>query len=116
MSGHAMDLADKDVTAIFNGISIGFQLPEVIEGRLSFDKAMDNYRGWMNINVRFRAASRFLAIFRVDLRDCRPVARSSTCPPSSLPPSLSCAYVWLRAYLHPTTLPPCCFHPSIRDM
>jgi len=52
MCGHAMNLMDPEITTVFNGISIGFDLPYIIEGEKTFDEVMDTYRGWMNINVR----------------------------------------------------------------
>lgn len=47
-----MNLMDPEITAVFNGISIGFDLPYVIEGEKTFDEVMDTYSGWMSINVR----------------------------------------------------------------
>lgn len=46
LSGHAMTL-DADIAAIFNAISIGFQIPLVKEGLRDFDAMLSDYRAWM---------------------------------------------------------------------
>jgi len=45
VSGHAMNI-DDGLGALFNGISIGFQAPYVIEGRSSFDSFRHQYNAW----------------------------------------------------------------------
>ncbi len=45
--GHALDLDEPVIRTCFNGISIGFQPPNVIEGRMPFQRAFDFYKDWM---------------------------------------------------------------------
>jgi hypothetical protein len=46
LSGHAMDIHDPEIAAIFNGTSIGFDVPCVIEGRTRFAELWDRYTSW----------------------------------------------------------------------
>lgn len=46
MSGHAMDPGDPGIAAVFNAISIGFRMPNVIEGVNTFDSAWTAYAQW----------------------------------------------------------------------
>ena len=53
--GHAMGddgPKSKAVGELFNGISIGFKPPQVVEGLLSFEDAMDDYTKWADSVVR----------------------------------------------------------------
>ena len=49
MSGHAMGLNDPGITNLFNGISIGFQPANVIEGETGFADALSQYAGWCTL-------------------------------------------------------------------
>ncbi|HVO42922.1 MAG TPA: carbohydrate binding domain-containing protein, partial [Aggregatilineales bacterium] len=49
MSGHAMDISDPEIAALFNGISIGFAEPYIIEGKSSFRDLWDQYAAWQTI-------------------------------------------------------------------
>lgn len=46
LSGHAQDINDPEIAAIFNATSIGFDLPDVIEGRIPFADAWSRYQAW----------------------------------------------------------------------
>lgn len=46
MSGHAQDITDPAIQAIFNSTSIGFDPPYVIEGRLAFATSYGRYYSW----------------------------------------------------------------------
>ncbi|MEO1289893.1 MAG: carbohydrate binding domain-containing protein, partial [Chloroflexota bacterium] len=46
-SGHAMDINDPEIAAIFNGISFGFSVPEIIEGQTEFNTFWQRYSAWM---------------------------------------------------------------------
>ena len=48
-SGHLPRPPTTDVGALFNGDSIGFQVPEVIESRIGFGDLWDTYQGWWNV-------------------------------------------------------------------
>lgn len=48
-SGHAMGddgPVSTAVSTLFNGISIGFKTPEVVEGLLPFEDALGDYTKW----------------------------------------------------------------------
>jgi hypothetical protein len=45
--GHALDLGEPVVREAFNGISFGFYVPNVIEGRSSFGDFLGLYDAWM---------------------------------------------------------------------
>ena len=67
MSGHAMDVNDPDVASIFNAISIGFQMPEVIEDLRSFADAKMFYDAWFSLpqhkpHITMMESAIFLAI------------------------------------------------------
>jgi hypothetical protein len=47
VNGHAMPLTEPVMRDTFNGISLGFIIPQAIEGRKSFSDVWDNYRGWL---------------------------------------------------------------------
>ncbi len=46
ISGHAMDINDPKIAALFNGISIGFDAPYAIEGRIPFVDLWAKYHAW----------------------------------------------------------------------
>ncbi|MGB7340451.1 MAG: putative glycoside hydrolase [Phototrophicaceae bacterium] len=46
-SGHAMDIYDPEIQEIFNGIGIGFVVPEIIEGQTEFQTFWQRYQAWM---------------------------------------------------------------------
>ena len=45
-SGHLPRPPSGEIGALFNGDSIGFQVPEVIESRIGFGDLWDTYQGW----------------------------------------------------------------------
>ena len=45
-SGHALDISEPTITNLFNGISIGFQTANVLEGEQSFADVQNNYNEW----------------------------------------------------------------------
>ncbi|MCX5685179.1 MAG: putative glycoside hydrolase, partial [Planctomycetota bacterium] len=47
VNGHAMPLTEPAMRATFHGISLGFIIPQVIEGRKTFGDVWANYRGWL---------------------------------------------------------------------
>jgi hypothetical protein len=47
VNGHAMPLTEPAIRETFNGISLGFIIPQVIEGRRNFSEVLANYRGWL---------------------------------------------------------------------
>lgn len=49
LSGHAMDPEDPVIQRTFNGISIGFSMPMVIEGCLAFADAWAQYERWFQV-------------------------------------------------------------------
>ncbi len=51
LNGHAMDINDPELAAIFNGTSIGFDVPYVIEGRMTFSDLWTRYTNWMTLAV-----------------------------------------------------------------
>ncbi|MEO1644508.1 MAG: carbohydrate binding domain-containing protein, partial [Chloroflexota bacterium] len=46
-SGHAMDIYDPNIQEIFNGIGVGFVVPEIIEGQTDFQSFWQRYQAWM---------------------------------------------------------------------
>eukprot|EP00937_MAST-01D_sp_MAST-1D-sp2_P001252 g1252.t1 len=46
LSGHAMDPTDPGLAGIFNGISIGFDVPLMVEGERSVDECVGRARAW----------------------------------------------------------------------
>ena len=48
MDGHAMDIGDSDVAALFNAISIGFTTPQIIERFEDFADGFATYATWMS--------------------------------------------------------------------
>jgi hypothetical protein len=48
-SGHLPRPPTADVGALFNGDSIGFEVPEVIESRIGFADLWDTYHGWWTV-------------------------------------------------------------------
>jgi len=48
-SGHLPRPPSADVGALFNGDSIGFQVPEVIEAKIGFADLWDTYHGWWSV-------------------------------------------------------------------
>lgn len=48
-SGHLPRPPAADVGALFNGDSIGFQVPEVIEAKIGFADLWDTYHGWWSV-------------------------------------------------------------------
>jgi hypothetical protein len=46
LSGHAQDINDPEMAAIFNATSIGFDLPYVLEGRIAFEALWERYAAW----------------------------------------------------------------------
>jgi hypothetical protein len=46
LTGHAQDITDPVMAATFNGTSIGFDPPYVIEGRTTFATMWNRYRNW----------------------------------------------------------------------
>ncbi|MBI4670175.1 MAG: carbohydrate binding domain-containing protein [Chloroflexi bacterium] len=58
MTGHALAIDDPNMAAAFNGISIGFDVPEVLDGRDSFGKVWSKYEKWMT-----NARAPFLTMF-----------------------------------------------------
>ncbi|MBL8166294.1 MAG: carbohydrate binding domain-containing protein, partial [Anaerolineae bacterium] len=46
LSGHAQEINDPEMAAIFNATSIGFDLPYVIEGRIPFADLWERYEAW----------------------------------------------------------------------
>ncbi|MGD0815280.1 MAG: LamG-like jellyroll fold domain-containing protein [Verrucomicrobiota bacterium] len=51
ISGHAMDITDPAIAALFNGISIGFHTSDVLEGRLAFSTLFTMYNDWLGLAV-----------------------------------------------------------------
>ena len=49
LCGHAMDPADPVIQRSFNGISIGFTMPKVVEGRETFAAAWQQYKTWFDM-------------------------------------------------------------------
>ncbi len=49
LTGHAQDIGDPVMAAIFNGTSIGFDPPYVIEGRTAFATMWQRYRNWESL-------------------------------------------------------------------
>ncbi|MBM3852506.1 MAG: hypothetical protein FJ399_05060, partial [Verrucomicrobia bacterium] len=47
VNGHAMPLTEAAIRETFHGISLGFIIPQIIEGRRTFGEVWDNYRGWL---------------------------------------------------------------------
>ena len=47
VSGHAMDIADPEIAALFNGISVGFWTADVLEGEMAFADLWDAYHAWL---------------------------------------------------------------------
>ena len=47
MDGHAMDISDGDVAALFNAISIGFTTVDIIERHIPFADGFNTYAQWM---------------------------------------------------------------------
>ena len=45
-SGHALDINEPTITNLFNGISIGFQTANVLDGQQSFGDVWNNYSAW----------------------------------------------------------------------
>jgi len=52
MDGHAMDINDANISANFNAISIGFSIPNMVEGRQSFSSGLSFYHDWMTKPLR----------------------------------------------------------------
>ncbi len=52
VSGHAMDIYEPGIAALFNGISIGFSTSDVLEGRMSFASLLTRYNDWLGQAVR----------------------------------------------------------------
>jgi hypothetical protein len=52
LDGHAMDISDANITAQFNAISIGFTVPQMVEGFTSFSDGLANYDAWMTLPSR----------------------------------------------------------------
>ena len=48
-SGHLPRPPTTEIGALFNGDSIGFQVPEVIESRIGFGDLWDTYQGWWTV-------------------------------------------------------------------
>lgn len=51
MAGNALDLNEPAITNFFNGITIGFQTADIIEGQQSFDVGKNNYLWWNNLRA-----------------------------------------------------------------
>ena len=51
ISGHAMDITDPAIAALFNGISIGFHTSDVLEGRMAFSTLFTMYNDWLGLAV-----------------------------------------------------------------
>jgi len=51
ISGHAMDITDPGIAALFNGISIGFHTSDVLEGRMAFSTLFTMYNDWLGLAV-----------------------------------------------------------------
>lgn len=47
LSGHALEIGDANIAAAFNGISVGFDLSNVLDKRDSFGNAWQKYAQWM---------------------------------------------------------------------
>ena len=47
VNGHAMPLTEPVMRETFHGISFGFIIPQIIEGRRSFADVWASYRGWL---------------------------------------------------------------------
>ncbi len=52
VSGHAMDIYEPGIAALFNGISIGFSTSDVLEGRMSFASLFTRYNDWLSQAVQ----------------------------------------------------------------
>jgi hypothetical protein len=48
LDGHAMDITDGNVSALFNAISLGFIVPQTVEGFVSFSESFGTYSAWMS--------------------------------------------------------------------
>eukprot|EP00039_Didymoeca_costata_P009709 m.129397 g.129397 ORF g.129397 m.129397 type:complete len:871 (+) comp14576_c0_seq9:39-2651(+) len=49
LDGHAMDINDPDIPKRFNAISIGFVIPEMVEGLQDVQECLNNYNKWMTL-------------------------------------------------------------------
>ncbi|MFZ6028747.1 MAG: LamG-like jellyroll fold domain-containing protein [Chloroflexota bacterium] len=47
VSGHSMNIYEPGIAELFDGISIGFETANVLEGERTFTDAWDRYRAWM---------------------------------------------------------------------
>ena len=50
--GHSMDINEPGIADIFNGISIGFQTADVLEGEKVFTDLWDTYNAWQRLAQR----------------------------------------------------------------
>ena len=46
--GHSMDINEPGISALFNGLSIGFWTSDVLEGRLGFTTLLTRYNDWLS--------------------------------------------------------------------
>ncbi|MGN6386506.1 MAG: putative glycoside hydrolase, partial [Verrucomicrobiota bacterium] len=48
VTGHSMDIDEPGIAESFNGISIGFAMAHVLEGKQTFDSVLARYNQWMS--------------------------------------------------------------------
>jgi hypothetical protein len=52
LHGHAMDVSDDNISTVFNAMSIGFVVPQIVQQRQSFASAFQTYNDWMLLPTR----------------------------------------------------------------
>ena len=50
--GHAMDITEPGIARSFNGISIGFDTSDVLEGRMAFSTLYTTYNDWIGLALQ----------------------------------------------------------------
>ena len=53
----------KAVGDLFNGISIGFKPPQVVEGLIPFENALDDYSKWASASKHWTTEMGYLLFF-----------------------------------------------------
>src|SRR5664280_1096009 len=49
VSGHSMDIYEPGISALFNGLSIGFHTSDVLENRMTFSSLFTVYNDWLSL-------------------------------------------------------------------
>jgi len=52
LHGHAMDVADPNISTVFNAMSIGFAVPQIVQRQQPFASAFQTYKDWMSLPTR----------------------------------------------------------------